>query len=354
MVKKLLKAIAFSYAFLSCTTIKQKYEEAVDRTYEPILGYEVQPSPGFQTFLKKPIKDFKNEIFIESRIPVKAGRNHLVGSFSGQLNFDKLANRKRLELKKLPALIRYDLWKGARDFPTWNGARNSSRAEVAEMDILSAAALVPGKFDTIESKGPSGLTVPFYATDIAALLSWFHYEHGKLPTVVAGRCEKGFYSARSALDQSLALGKISRVIYGDEMDAIRKSFSCRGLIEAGLFLNVIPFYLGELKRPLIMEKDGHLFIIHGYSLSMEQDKSGYYFAELKLNILSFRGEGDLLYKMRLELNTNGSNRRAVWVEGKVPDVVWIPEESSIAVSAAEMGQLVQEAIQAKSDAKLKK
>jgi hypothetical protein len=354
MVNELFKTIAVSLALVSCTTIKQKYEEVADRTFEPILGYGVQPLPGFQAFLKKPVKDFKNYVFVESRVPVKAGRDYLVGSFSGQLKFEKLANRNRLELKKLPALIRYDLWKGMPDFPTWNGARNSKRAEVSEMDILSAAALVPGRFDTFESVGPSGLTVPFYATDIAALLSWFHYEQGKLPAVVAGRCEKGFYSARSALDQNLASGKISRVIYGEEMESIRKSFSCRGLIEAGLFLNVVSFYLGELNRPLIMEKEGHLFIIHGYSLALEQYRTGYYYADMKLNTLSFRGESNLLFKMRLELNTNGSSRRAVWVEGKVPNVIWIPEESSIAGATAEMSQLVKEAIEAKSESNMKK
>jgi hypothetical protein len=224
--------------------------------------------------------------------------------------------------------MRFDIWKGAKDFPTWSGARSSKGMEVSELDVLAAVALVPGKFDSIESLGPSGVTVPFFSTDLAALLAWLHYQQGQLPQPVAGRCESGFYTSRYALDQNLAGGKITRILYGKEMEKIRQSFSCQGLMEAALFHQAVTFYLGNQKKSLLMERDGKNYIIHGYDVTYDKEKSGYTMANMKLKVLSYRGEGEFSYKYRIDLSSKGVLEQAVWVTGEPPAVIWKPNEAA--------------------------
>lgn len=328
MACRLFKIILLSWVVVSCTTIRRKFAEVSDRVYKPALKYDMQGTPGFQAFLNAPIANQVTSAYLESRVPVSAGREYLVGGFSGPLNYAKLANRSRLELKKLPPLMRFDIWKGSKDFPTWSGARSSKGVEVSEMDILAAVALVPGKFESIDSLGPSGITVPFFSTDLAALLAWLHYQQGHLPKPIAGRCESGFYTSRFALDQSLAGGKISRILYGEELEKVRKSFDCQGLMEAALFHQVIVFYVGEQKKSLLMERDGKNYIIHGYELSMVKEKSGYTMAQMKLKVLSYRGEGEFSYKYRMDLNSKGAIEQGVWVSGEAPAVIWKPDEAA--------------------------
>ncbi|MEI8026940.1 MAG: hypothetical protein WCI18_11390 [Pseudomonadota bacterium] len=328
MAFRLFKIILITLFFVSCTTVRRKYAEVTDRVYKPALKYDLQGTPGFQAFLTVPVANQVTSVYLESRVPVFAGREYLVGGFSGPLNYSKLANRSRLELKKLPPLMRFDIWKGSKDFPTWGGARSSKGVEVSEMDILAAVALVPGKFDSIDSLGPSGITVPFFSTDLAALLAWLHYQQGRLPQPVAGKCESGFYTSRFALDQNLAGGKISRILYGEEMEKVRKSFDCQGLMEAALFHQVIVFYIGEQKKSLLMERDGKNYIIHGYDLTWTKEKSGYTMANMKLKVLSYRGEGEFTYKYRMDLNSKGAMEQGVWVAGEAPSVIWKPDEAT--------------------------
>ncbi len=343
MAFQLFKIVFLSFFVLSCTTVRRRFAEVTDRVYKPALKYDVQASPGFQAFLTAPVAHQVASVYLESRVPVFAGREYLVGGFSGPLNYAKLANRTRLELKKLPPLMRFDIWKGSKDFPAWSGARSSKGVEVSEMDILAAVALVPGKFDSIDSLGPSGITVPFFSTDLAALLAWLHFQQGHLSQPVAGKCESGFYSSRFALDQSLAGGKISRIHYGEEMEKVRKSYDCQNLMEAALFHQVLTFYIGEQKKSLLMERDGKNYIIHGYELTWTKEKSGYTMANMKLKVLSYRGEAEFSYKYRMDLNSKGVMEQGVWVSGEAPTVIWKPDEATPEGLFNDVMELVKEA-----------
>lgn len=347
MAKRILWMIFCYLVTPSCTTIRKKIDLSPDKTFEAPLGYHIQPDVGFPAFLQRPLAKQMPQKFIETRVPVEAGREYLVGSYHGEVKFSKLANKKLKDINKLPVLMRYDLWTGTEDFSNWQGARSNDKNELSEIDMLSAVALNPGKFQTIESIGKSGIKVPFVSTDIGAMLAWYQYQQGKTPQVVAGRCEKGYYISKSALDQNLATGRLNRMHYGTEMERIRKSFECRGIMDATLFHYAITFHLGELGKPLIMERDNRLAIIRGFELTTKKEASGYTSAKMILNVVSFRGEFNQEYNYRMELNSKGVLTQAVWVDGNSPDVIWKPEETVIEGPLAGVFDLAKESREAK-------
>jgi len=345
MAPQFLFVILIGLASQGCTTIKKKIDLFPDKTFEPPLGYQIQPDVGFPSFLQQPTSKQVLQRFVETRVPVEAGREYLVGSFHGDLKFAKLANKKLKDVRKLPVLMRYDLWSGTQDFTNWQGARSNEKNELSQMDLLTAVALYPGKFKTIESKGPSGIVVPFVSTDIGAMLAWFQYQQGRTPHVVAGRCEKGYYISKAALEQNLATGRLSRLQYGSEMEKLRKSFECRGIMDATLFHYAIMFHLGELGKPLIMERDNRLSIVRGFEFSLKKEASGYFTGKMKLNVVSFRGEFNQEYDYRMEINSKGVVNQAVWVDGSSPDVIWKPEEMVAEGPLAGVFDLMKESIE---------
>jgi hypothetical protein len=251
-----------------------------------------------------------------------------------------VADMSREDLARLSPAEKLDIYMGRFDFPTVNSERKRTYPGAAAWEGLchgwAPAALEFAEPHAVTVEGSGGLRIPFGSSDVKAILTWYMATRSSAVAVGLGaRCNLGGSIGMSTSPCRDANAGAFHIVMSNMLGRFKEGFII-DLARAAEIWNqpVYGFRSRELSR-----QGASPGAAPGTRQEVVVESEVYYTIEIEPQwnalgqMLERPAVNSIVYRYRLELDSQGLIRGGEWLQEARPDFLWLQQHNGFADDA---------------------